>query len=229
MSHAYTCKYTSCVSNCCCLDAKSCPTLATPWTVALEAPLSLGFPRQEYWVGCHFLLQGIFLTQGLNWGLWHYSPSPALQADLQNVPPGKPLYWQPVQQTIAKHLLCPVLAQHLQEQWRAKPSSQQAALLISLESSLQLTQQHKTSAKAGIRDARTGLECFVWAPAHLLLCFYSAAAAIVCLIFRSWKIQVRRKKRCFSLWNFLTFKEQPKFKTQGMFRESGKDENSRFI
>ena len=22
---------------------------ATPWTVALQAPLSLGFPRQEYW------------------------------------------------------------------------------------------------------------------------------------------------------------------------------------
>ena len=23
----------------------------TPWTVALQAPLSLGFPRQEYWSG----------------------------------------------------------------------------------------------------------------------------------------------------------------------------------
>ena len=34
---------------------------ATPWTVAHQAPLSVGFPRQEYWcrVGCHFLLQGI--------------------------------------------------------------------------------------------------------------------------------------------------------------------------
>ena len=27
------------------------------------------FPRQEYWVGCHFLLQGIFPTQGSNPGL----------------------------------------------------------------------------------------------------------------------------------------------------------------
>ena len=34
---------------------------ATPWTVC--SPLSMGFPRQEYWSGCHFLLQGIFLTQ----------------------------------------------------------------------------------------------------------------------------------------------------------------------
>ena len=44
------------------LVAKSCPTLATPWTVACQAPLSRGFSRQEYWsggVGCHFLLQGL--------------------------------------------------------------------------------------------------------------------------------------------------------------------------
>ena len=31
--------------------AKLCPTLATPWTVAHQAPLFLGFPRQEYWSG----------------------------------------------------------------------------------------------------------------------------------------------------------------------------------
>jgi len=29
--------------------AKSCLTLMTPWTVACQAPLSVGFPRQEYW------------------------------------------------------------------------------------------------------------------------------------------------------------------------------------
>ena len=39
---------------------------AIPWTVARQAPLSMGFFRQEYWVGCHFLLQRIFPTQGLN-------------------------------------------------------------------------------------------------------------------------------------------------------------------
>ena len=38
----------------------------TPWTVARQAPLSVEFSRQEYWSRCHFLLQGIFLTQGLN-------------------------------------------------------------------------------------------------------------------------------------------------------------------
>ena len=31
------------------LVVKSCLTLATPWTVARQAPLSMGFSRQEYW------------------------------------------------------------------------------------------------------------------------------------------------------------------------------------
>ena len=31
------------------LAAKSCPTLATPWAVTCQAPLSIGFSRQEYW------------------------------------------------------------------------------------------------------------------------------------------------------------------------------------
>ena len=43
----------------------------TPWTVAYQAPLSMEFSRQETGVGCHFLLQEIFLTQGLNPGLPH--------------------------------------------------------------------------------------------------------------------------------------------------------------
>ena len=31
------------------LVTKSCLTLATPWTAACQAPLSMGFSRQEYW------------------------------------------------------------------------------------------------------------------------------------------------------------------------------------
>ena len=38
----------------------------TPRTVACQAPLSMGFSRQEYWCRLHFLLQGIFPTQGSN-------------------------------------------------------------------------------------------------------------------------------------------------------------------
>ena len=34
--------------------AKSCPTLAIPWTVAHQAPVSMGFSRQEHWSGLPF-------------------------------------------------------------------------------------------------------------------------------------------------------------------------------
>ena len=37
-----------------------------------QAPLSMRFPKQEYWLGCHFLSQGIFLTQELNLHLLHW-------------------------------------------------------------------------------------------------------------------------------------------------------------
>ena len=43
----------------------------TPWTVAHQAPLSMGFTREEYWNGLHSLLQGIFLTQGSNLDFLH--------------------------------------------------------------------------------------------------------------------------------------------------------------
>ena len=36
------------------LVAKSCTTLVTPWSVAHQAPLSMGFSRQEYWSGLPF-------------------------------------------------------------------------------------------------------------------------------------------------------------------------------
>ena len=36
---------------------QSCPTLRDPITAAHQAPLSLGFSRQEHWSGLLFLLQ----------------------------------------------------------------------------------------------------------------------------------------------------------------------------
>ena len=43
----------------------------TLWTVACQAPLSMGFSRQEYWSGLSFPPPGIFQTQGSNSGLLH--------------------------------------------------------------------------------------------------------------------------------------------------------------
>ena len=40
--------------DCCYLVAKSSLTLATLWTAAHQDPLSLGFPKQEYWGGFPF-------------------------------------------------------------------------------------------------------------------------------------------------------------------------------
>ena len=51
---------------------QSCLTLVTPWTVAHQASPSIqDSPGKNTEVGCHFLLQGIFLTQGSNPGLLH--------------------------------------------------------------------------------------------------------------------------------------------------------------
>jgi len=51
---------------------------ATPWTVARQTPLSMGFPRQEYWNGLPFPSPGIFLAQGSNLCLpkWQVDSSP---------------------------------------------------------------------------------------------------------------------------------------------------------
>ena len=48
---------------------------ATPKTTVCQAPLSLGFPRQEYWSGKPFLSPGDLSNPGI------YPMSPALQAD----------------------------------------------------------------------------------------------------------------------------------------------------
>ena len=41
-----------------CFVAEMCPMSVTLWTIALQSTLSMRFFRQEYWMGCHFLLQG---------------------------------------------------------------------------------------------------------------------------------------------------------------------------
>ena len=57
----------------------SCVRLfATPWTVPRQSPLSMGFPRREYWSGLPFPLPEDLANPGIE----APSPvSPALQAD----------------------------------------------------------------------------------------------------------------------------------------------------
>ena len=67
-----------------CLVTQSCLTHANPWTVAHQAPLSMGFFRQEYWSELPFPSPGNLPDPGIK----PMSPvSPALQAD--SLPSGK--------------------------------------------------------------------------------------------------------------------------------------------
>ena len=52
-----------------CSVAELCPTVVTPWTVALQAPLSMGFSRQENWSGLPFPPPGDLPNQGSNLSL----------------------------------------------------------------------------------------------------------------------------------------------------------------
>ena len=69
------------------LAAKLCPTLETSWTVARQAPLSVGFPRQEYWSGLSFPFPGDLTNLRIK------PMSPALTGRfLPTEPPGKSIY-----------------------------------------------------------------------------------------------------------------------------------------
>ena len=52
------------------LVAHSC-LFVTPWTVACQSRRSMDSPGKNTVVGSHSLLQGIFLTQGMNLCLLH--------------------------------------------------------------------------------------------------------------------------------------------------------------
>ena len=79
------CRESGATLQCTCMPSLSCPTLWTPWTVAYQTPLSMGFSRQEDWSGLTFPPPGDPPDPGIEPG------SPALQADsLSSEPPGKP-------------------------------------------------------------------------------------------------------------------------------------------
>ena len=53
--------------RCCCLVTKSCWTLCDPMDyIAHQAPLSMGFPRQEYWSGLPFPSAGDLPDPGID-------------------------------------------------------------------------------------------------------------------------------------------------------------------
>ena len=75
----------------CMWKSLSCVWLfASPWTVAHQAPSSIGFPRQEYWSGLPFPSPGDLPDPGIQPG------SPAFQADsLPSESPPSSVFWTP--------------------------------------------------------------------------------------------------------------------------------------
>ena len=68
-----------------CLVTQLCLTLVTLWTAACQAPLSMGFSRQEYWSGLPGPPPGDLPSPGIK------PMSPAQLVDsLPSEPPGKP-------------------------------------------------------------------------------------------------------------------------------------------
>ena len=113
---------------------------ATPWTVARQAPLSLGFPRQEHWSGLPCPSQGVFPTQGLNphlFCLLHWQAG-----RLPLAPPGKPQALLP--SWTARRLLPYQLRLYLHSSW---PSPRRRCIempLIGLSPSLRASYLERT-------------------------------------------------------------------------------------
>ena len=67
---------------------QSCLTLATSWTVAYQAPLPMGFSRQEYWssfqLAICFIHSYIHISTLLSQFVWP-SPSPAVSMKLHSM------------------------------------------------------------------------------------------------------------------------------------------------
>ena len=68
------------------LVTKSCPTLCDPLDCSCQAPLSMGFPRQEYWNGLPFPLPGDLPEPGIE---PVSLPSPALAGGFLSLAPSE--------------------------------------------------------------------------------------------------------------------------------------------
>ena len=76
---------------------------ATPWTVAYQAPPSMGFSRQEYWSGLPFPSPGDLPDPGIEWvsripgrrfNLWATREAFVLRATPQNRPRLPRAFWR---------------------------------------------------------------------------------------------------------------------------------------
>ena len=67
-------------------------SFATPWTAALQAPVSMGFPRQEYWSGFPFASPGDLINPGVKPTLLHWQKY-SLPLSHEELLPSAPKNW----------------------------------------------------------------------------------------------------------------------------------------
>ena len=79
-------------------------SFVTPWTAARQAPLSMGFPKQEHWNGLPFLFPGHLPDPGIK----SRSPVPLASAGGFSEPTGKPIKGQALFALFAHELRIPV-------------------------------------------------------------------------------------------------------------------------
>ena len=86
---------------------------ATPWTAAYQAPLSMGFSRQEYWSGVPLPSPSPFTRAGkcpwpstLPWGCFYYKIYPQLLQFFE-IPIGVSLTWKHAFKAISFSTLSP--------------------------------------------------------------------------------------------------------------------------
>ena len=117
----------------------------TPWTVAPQAPLSMGFSRQEYWSGLPFPSPGDLPEPGIK------PSSPSFEAGaLTSEPPGKPNGCESWTIKKAKHGRTDAFELwywriHLRVPWTAKRSKQSVLKEINPEHSLEVLMPKQAS------------------------------------------------------------------------------------
>ena len=80
-------------------------SFVTPWTISHQAPLSMGFSRQEYWSGLSLPPSGDLPNPGIEPASL---ASPAWQVDSFTEPPGKPLICFRKKLTSLNHTFLPL-------------------------------------------------------------------------------------------------------------------------
>ena len=80
-------------------------SLANPWTVAYQSPLSMGSPRQEYWSGLPFPPPGDLPDPRIK-----FTSPPLTGRFFTTEPPGKPSHWFYLQNIPRIQPLLPTLA-----------------------------------------------------------------------------------------------------------------------